>query len=185
MNCGSLTCVEWYGSDASLPEEIVTTTSKQGQPSYDRSAWEDRFNEPTLRALREPLGADALKAFDRADAALRELTGSAEPKLIWHGACWRWTLEYKFNRGRDTLAVLVPNPADLQLAAPVSEAFVESLPKRRLKRAVRDGLELASPPFDTNWAVWSLTSVSLLEEVLSLLERKLTMAADDSKKMTG
>lgn len=185
MNCGSLTCVEWYGSDASLPEEIVTTSKQGQQKSYRRSAWEDRFNQPTLRALREPLSGEALRIFDRADAALRELTGGAEPTLTWHGACWRWTLVYKFNRGRDTLGVVVPNPADLQLAAPVSEAFLESLPRRRLKRAVRDGLELASPPFDTNWAVWSLTSLSLTDEVLSLLERRLTLAANGSKKMTG
>jgi hypothetical protein len=51
------------------------------------------------------------------------------------------------------------------------------LSKRRLKRAVRDGLELAREPFNTNWAVWSVTAVSMLDDLFDLVERKLQYMA--------
>ncbi len=162
------------------------TKQNKGQPSYHRPAWEDRFNEPTVRALGEALPSDAHRLFERAHHALEALADQGGANLAWHGPCWRWTIEYRFNRGRGTLAVLVPNPVDLQLAAPVNELLLESLPKRRLRRAVRDGLDLASPPFDTNWAIWSVSSVPILDEVLMLLERRLMLESQRSpSKMTG
>jgi hypothetical protein len=42
-----------------------------------------------------------------------------------------------------------------------------------MKRAVRDGVDLAQDPFDTRWGVWSIHAESLLEEVVDLIELKL------------
>ena len=47
---------------------------------------------------------------------------------------------------------------------------------KRLKKSVREGLELAAEPFDTNLAVWFLTAglVSDLEDLLQRRVRQLT-----------
>ena len=69
--------------------------------------------------------------------------------------------------------MLVPSPADLQLAVPMEREFVQSLPQRRMTRSVRDGIGLAQDPFDTRWGVWSIQSGSVLDDLVDLIELKL------------
>lgn len=147
-------------------------------------AWHDRFKVPTVQRLREALSPSTRSAFDNLLANLRDIDGVSE-SLAWHGECWRWTIEFhshspgpgiRMGRGmnqRDALAVIVPNPADLQLAMPMSRDFAQSLPVKRMKSAVRDGLELAQEPFDSHWGVWSITSRSLIDDLQDLVELKL------------
>jgi hypothetical protein len=94
--------------------------------------------------------------------------------LAWYGDCWRWSIEFRTRLSKDPLAVLIPCPQDLQLALPLDREFTSSLPIKRMKRAVRDGLELAQEPFDTRWGVWSLAGSSLLDDLQDLIELKLT-----------
>lgn len=149
---------------------------QQGKPSYERMAWTDRFNTPTAARLRDGLPANARGVFDHLRQRLTELDGVRE-SLAWHGDCWHWTLEYHTRHSEEPLAIVVPCPGDLQLAMPVTREFSKLLTTRRLKRAVRDGLELAQEPFDNRWGVWSVTGVSLLDDLQDLIELKLAQLA--------
>lgn len=142
------------------------------QTSYDRSAWEDRFNQPTIVKLKTELPKPAAKLFEAVRRHIMGLDGVAEG-FKWQGACWRWTVEYRTKLSDDPLAVIVPSPNDLQLAMPLDQEFIESLQMRRMKRATRDGVGLAQEPFDTHWAVWSIQADSLVDDVVDLVELKL------------
>lgn len=140
---------------------------------YGRLPWTDRFNEPTPRQLRNGLPTEVISLFDRARAHLRGLKGINEC-TAWYGHCWRWAIEYRTSEQEDPLAILIPSPSDLQLAMPLDPAFLTALPINRLKRAVRDGLDLARDPFDTRWGVWSLQTEPIVEELERLIDRRLT-----------
>jgi len=141
--------------------------------------WQDRFATPTAAQLRSPLKDDVGTLFDRLRQDLSKRPGVQE-SVVWYGLNWCWSLEYrslpaKPSRGaadEQPLAVLVPSPTDLQLAMPVDQEFIQLLPVRRLKRSVRDGLELASEPFDTRWAVWSVVP-PLIDDLRDLLDRRV------------
>jgi hypothetical protein len=148
------------------------TISMVSPKGYERVAWEDRFNRPTVERLKVPLGAAATKLFDRLRHDLRSLEGVTE-SFAWHGDCWRWTIEFHTQHSDDPLAVLIPSPLDLQLAVPLDRDFVRSLPQRRMKRSVRDGIGLAEDPFDTRWGVWSVQSGGLRDDLVDLIELKL------------
>ncbi|MHC4414549.1 MAG: hypothetical protein ACYS0G_04625 [Planctomycetota bacterium] len=139
---------------------------------YERTAWEDRFNRPTVENLRAALEPPSAKLFSLLRRQLRELDGVRE-QLAWHGDCWRWTIEYRTRHSDDPLAVLVPSPTDLQLAVPLEREFTRSIPTRRMTRALRDGLGLAQEPFDTRWGVWSIQTAAILGDVVDLIELKL------------
>jgi hypothetical protein len=139
---------------------------------YDRIAWEDRFNRPTTATLRAGLDGKSRRLFDRLRRHLLELDGVSED-YAWRGDCWRWTVEYRIKRGDEPLAIVIPSPLDLQLAVPMDPEFAHSLSTRRMKRAVRDGVDLAQDPFDTHWGIWSIQAANLLEDVVDLVELKL------------
>jgi hypothetical protein len=140
--------------------------------TYDRVPWEDRFNRPTAEQVREGLRAQPKRLFDLLRRSLRALDGAREV-LAWHGDCWRWTLEYRTRQREEPLCVVVPSPADLQLAVPLSQDFVKSLRLDRMKRPVRDGIGLAAAPFDTRWGVWSIQAAAIVEDLIDLVELKL------------
>jgi hypothetical protein len=140
--------------------------------AYERIAWEDRFNRPTTADLRSALDGKARKLFDLLRRHLLEIDGVTEG-FAWRGDCWRWTVEYSTKRGEEPLAIVIPSPQDLQLAVPMDRDFARSLTTRRMKRAVRDGVDLAQDPFDTHWGLWSIQAASLLEDVVDLVELKL------------
>ncbi len=139
---------------------------------YERAAWEDRFNRPTIEALRASLSSPAAKLFTQLRRHLLALDGVTEG-FTWHGVCWRWTIEYYTDHSDEPLALLVPSPTDLQLAMPLEREFVRSLSMRRMKRSVREGIGLAQDPFDTRWGVWSIQTEGLLEDLTDLIEHKL------------
>ena len=140
--------------------------------TYKRKAWKDRFNRPTLQQLRSELPGDQRSYLDAARERLLDLDGVQEV-AAWYGESWHWTIEYRVDQSEDPLAVLIPSPTDLQLAVPMDLEFIRSLPIRRMKRAVRDGIDLAQEPFDTRWGVWSIQSPGLLEDVVDLVEQML------------
>jgi len=132
--------------------------------------WQDRFTEPTPDALRSSLSEEATLFLDRIRQTLLAQKGVSE-KVGWYGINWCWSIEYRFGRRSDLMAVLIPSPTDLQLAIPIEPSFVNSLPYRRLKRSIRDGLDLARAPFDTRWAVWSINQAHMLDDLEELLGR--------------
>ena len=58
----------------------------------------------------------------------------------------------------------------MQIASQLSHAFIDQLSTRRLKRFVRDGIELAMPPHETEWAIWSAHSATAVEDVMPVLK---------------
>ena len=139
---------------------------------YERKSWEDRFNRPTVAGLRIGLDGDCARLFDLIRRHLLSLEGVTE-EFAWHGDCWRWTIEYRLKRNQDPLAILIPSPSDLQLAISLEREFVKSLTSRRMKRSVRDGVDLAQDPFDTRWGLWSIQAGGLLEDLVDLIDLKL------------
>jgi hypothetical protein len=139
---------------------------------YNRLPWKDRFKEPSPADLRGGLEKPVVRTFDRARDHLRKVSGVRET-VGWYGQSGCWTLEYRLTGHREPFAVLIPSPEDLQLAMPLEAAFITTLPLKRMKRGVRDGLELANEPFDTNWGVWSLAPDGLLEDLKDLLDRRV------------
>lgn len=140
-------------------------------------AWTDRFREPSISDLRRGLEADATDAFDRMRRLLTRRREIRETPA-WYGSCWRWVLEYRVPLRSTPIAVLVPSPDDLQLLMPLDADFLATLPTRRMKRSIRDGLELADAPFDTNLAVWSIDPPSLVEDLQDLVRRRLEFVHD-------
>lgn len=140
--------------------------------TYDQLPWQDRFNQPSIALLRKHLGGEATRLFDRARRRLLEMDG-LEERFTWRGDCWRWTIEYAAKRADEPLALIIPSPADLQMAIPLDREFVRSLSVQRMKRTIRDGLELAQDPFDTRWGVWSIQSSGLLDDLQELIELKV------------
>lgn len=140
--------------------------------TYGRPPWEDRFNRPTVQQLRNGLPAVDRSLFDGIRKRLLDLDEVTE-RFAWHGDSWKWTIELHTKHSDDPLAVIIPSPADLQLAIPLDASFTNSLPVKRMKRGIRDGLELAQEPFDTRWGIWSVHAKNLLDDLRHLVELKL------------
>ena len=70
-------------------------------------------------------------------------------------------------------ALIIPSPEDVQLAVALDMEFVDSINTRRMKRAVRDGLSLGQPPFNTRWGVWSIPLPGVLVELNSIVKQKV------------
>ncbi len=138
---------------------------------YERPAWDDRFNRPSIERLRGAMNTASRRLFDTLHRHLGSLDG-VRHVLAWNGECWRWTVEYRTRHSQEPLAVVVPSPSNLQVAVPLDRDFTRSLPTQRMNRALKEGLELAADPFDTRWGVWSIQGVGLVEEVVDLVELK-------------
>jgi hypothetical protein len=144
---------------------------RSGGP-YGRPAWSDRFAQPSVRQLRDELPVPNRRLFDAIRKHMLDQEGVQEA-LVWYGAGWHWAIEFRTRLSKDPLAVLIPAPHDLQLALPMDKDFTESLSLKRMKRAIRDGLELAREPFHTRWGIWSLAGSNLLDDLQDLIELKL------------
>jgi len=139
--------------------------------AYTKLAWQDRFNRPTVAQLRSALKANDKALIDRLIKHIEEIDRVSHT-VAWYGDSWRWVVEFRAARNPQPFAVVIPSPDDLQLAMPTSPKFAAEMATRRLKRAVRDGLDLAGEPFDTRWAIWSVNSLSMLADLLHLINDK-------------
>lgn len=135
------------------------------------SIWTDEFNTPTVEGLRKLVVSDAKKAFDKAISKMHAL-GEIREELRWYGDCWYWCVALMSEHMDDPLAILIPFPEDLQIATTLSHEFIDQLSTRRLKRFVRDGLELAMVPHQTNWAIWSIPTPMAVEDVMPVIKNK-------------
>jgi hypothetical protein len=137
-----------------------------------RIPWQDRFRRPTPEQLRKGLPRAHGRLFDLTRRRLRE-AGELVESVGWYGQSWRWAIEYRSTAHDEPVVVLIPCPDDLQMAMLLDPDFIDALPIKRMKRAVRDGLELARPPFDTRWGVWSISQSAVVEDLKDLLVRRL------------
>ena len=145
--------------------------------SDKRSPWQDEFNIPTLDDLRIDLPLPSAELFDTTRSFLLSNENILE-EMRWYGDCWFWTISYylKSENTDDDLPIagIIPAPDNLQVAAPLDREFLEQLNPRRMKRAVRDGIDLAAEPYSTQWAVWPVNAKNLLEDLISLLKQRLS-----------
>ena len=155
--------------DSALPKSSAPPMPRSAE--YQRIVWSDRFNCPTVASLRAGLKPPARAIFDKLRKHLADYDRVSE-RIAWFGESWRWVVEFRVGREAEPFAVIVPSPEELQLAVPTTQKFAQELTTRRLKRAVRDGLDLASAPFDTRWAVWPVTSASMLADLTIVLDCK-------------
>jgi len=145
---------------------------QRSSKAFQRPAWTDRFNAPTLGALRDGLPALARTRFDALRKRMLEIDSASE-NVAWYGDCWHWAIEIRTRHGGDPLAIIVPSPDDLQLALPMDPDFARTLPLQRMKRAIRDGLELALEPYHSRWSIWSVNAASLIDDLQDVIEMKL------------
>ncbi len=140
-----------------------------------KSPWEDRWVQPELAQLLNPLDEQRRKIVDILIEKINEFPG-VHQGLIWHGAAWRWTLEFSLydedGKLLETLAYLVPNPETPVLCVPMKSQMVEKLPIKRLNRYIRDGIRVAKRAMDTHWAVWTPTAVTETEHLMDLIKRR-------------
>ncbi|MCZ6834691.1 MAG: DUF3788 family protein [Planctomycetota bacterium] len=148
--------------------------------TYERMPWIDCFNQPSIKQLKSSLGDEPSTLFDLVNSKLAKIEG-VTPDLKWFGDGWHWTVSYFTGHGEDPLAILIPNPEDVQLAMPLDPEFLKLLPQDQIKKTVRDGLELATTPFDSNWAVWSLDSAGTVKEILDVIKLKLKFLIETAR----
>ncbi len=135
------------------------------------SIWTDEFNQPSIDQLRTLALQDTKKAFDKTITKVLALD-NVETEVVWYGECWFWAVTFKSDFMDDPLAIMITAEENLQIATPLTHEFIDQLSTRRLKRFVRDGLELAMPPHKTNWAVWSIPTPNAVEDVFPVIKSK-------------
>lgn len=132
-----------------------------------RCLWEDRFSKPTIDALLaeipRPAGSliEAFRASLLAEATFTE-------GLSWQGIPWRWSLTY--SEGRRLIAYIVPNPVKPGVCVPIPAGLLGALPPRKLSKAIREAVASSPTVGGTAWAQFDLTSKTLADELLLLVQ---------------
>ncbi len=138
-----------------------------------RSRWDDKFHEPTPGILFAGV-VDRSLADDLTHARqqIHALHGIKE-SVQWLGTPWKWTfvLSCELDPTR-ALAYLIPEPARPQVCIPLTAAMIRSLPMRRLKKSVREGIMYSKVVAGTYWPTWELGARASAEDVLDLVSRK-------------
>ena len=138
-------------------------------------AWQDQWSTPEEDSLFEALSEQhcrcvkkLMKMIDAQDNLVREIT--------WQGPGWRWCFEYKTvdDDGKviDTHCYIVPNTETPFITIPMSEAFIESLPWRRLLKFIREGISVAKCAVEVHWGTWTLNLDNECKALNDLVLRK-------------
>lgn len=138
-----------------------------------RSAWEDRFRQPTVADL---LGGMPKEVASLVRAVRGELHEGREltEELRWLGVSWCWTMVFRAEEANPKGWVyLIPRPDRPCVAVPVSVHVLESVPLRNFGKVVRDGLQFSRVVDGVRWPEWELTSKSMAEEIVKLAEHTL------------
>lgn len=149
-------------------------------------SWANKFLRPSPDQLVSQCATKQLgQLVEAARKELSALVGVSET-LSWQGVPWRWSFVYSL-AGEDAgtpatgahvtlrsqpLAYLIPDPQRPQVSVPLSWQVVESLPMRRLKRFVRDGIVHSRLVGEVHWPTWDFSARSQLDEILDLIVRK-------------
>ncbi|MCC7191548.1 MAG: hypothetical protein IT444_02095 [Phycisphaeraceae bacterium] len=145
-----------------------------------RLAWNDRWSQPTLAQLVDPLKSHHRRVFDTLLLQFNELA-SVNQSIIWYGPAWKWTIHYtlalKPAKGSksvepETLAYLVPRVEAPMVCVPLSDAVIEKLPMHRLSKFVRDGVKMAKCAVAIHWACWTPATLSEVGLIMDLVKRR-------------
>ena len=154
--------------------------------------WQDRWTKPTVEALLGPINVQHQPVLRNLIERLNELEG-VKADVVWYGPGWRWTIEYRLADVPATgdpavdptrvLCYIVPDPIAPSVCIPLTEAFIDALPWRRLTRFIRDGIRSAKCAVAIHWGVWLIMGETESKATLDLITRKLkfltTARADD------
>ena len=137
-----------------------------------RMPWENRFERPTIEALRGPYNKQLGGYHDTARDFLLKFE-NIEETIDWHGLPWRWSSRFDIVgvTGDRGWVYLVPDPNGPRLSIPLTEEMVEKLPKTRLKKHVREGIDHAKCIGDVRWTDWEITGKAQLDDLLKIAKR--------------
>jgi len=152
---------------------MVQLNAKSQRLDSTRLPWTDRFTKPQIDELSAHYDSVTGNLFDAARRSVSE-PEAVEERLEWQGLPWRWTLVFE-RQGDPTraLAYLVPDPQSPKLSIPLTTEMIRLLPLKRMKKTIRDGIEMGNTINSTVWACWDLGSENQLDEILDILSRKL------------
>ncbi|MBC7773653.1 MAG: hypothetical protein H7210_14255 [Pyrinomonadaceae bacterium] len=156
------------------PEDIGRAGEAPKMPKASkRLAWEDKFRRPEVAELFSHYPSKQLATVAEAIRnRLREFT-EVQESVQWQGTPWRWTFTYTCELDPTRAwAYLIPDPAKVQLCIPLTTPMVQSLPMRRLKKVVRDGIVYSKFVAGTYWPCWDVQSKANLDELFDLAARK-------------
>ena len=160
-------------------------------PATFATAWEDRWNPPTLDALLAEQKEQHQHLLRHLLDRMAEFEG-VEMEIVYHGLAWKWTLEYTLRDDvasadvPDPLAYFVPDPEAPFLCIPLREEHIDQLPLKRLNRYVRDSIRSAKCAVSVHWCKWNPTAMTEVEHLLDLFKRKHKMlTGKTSRKKAG
>jgi len=150
-----------------------------------RLPWQDRWTQPTLLQLLEPLKIQHRRLFEQ---LMEELTQFEQVDQIihWYGFAWNWTIQYRLHDKNaaepHTLLYLVPRVENPIIVIPLSDKVIEQLPLKRLNRFIRDGIKNAKHAVAIHWATWTPNSKAEVSFLADLLKRKCKLLLGVNEK---
>ena len=144
-----------------------------------RLAWEDRWSQPELTQLLEPIKEPYRQPFEQLIERIDDYA-EVERSLDWCGDAWKWTIHYVLHDGSggqgQTLCYLVPRHDSPVICIPLTDQLIQKLPMKRLGKVVRDGIKSAKCAVSTYWATWSPGNRTEVDQLLDLIKRKHKLA---------
>lgn len=152
--------------------------SKAAYPT--RLPWQDRWTEPTLEQLLDPIkGREAhYKALNSVMEGLEAFEG-VERHIVWHGQGWQWCIEYTLDdhyevgpESPDAMAIIIPDPEQPVFCLPLHDKHIEQIPLRRVNRFIRDQIRSAKCSVEIHWCKWSPSAQTEVDHLMDLIKRK-------------
>ena len=158
---------------------MVQIDAKARPLGGDRLPWTDRFSKPNLKQLRSHYDAAATNLFDEARRSVAE-QDDVEERLAWQGLPWRWTLVFEHpNDPTRAFAYLVPDPESVKISVPLTTDMIQRLPMRRMKKTIRDGIEMGNRIDSVVWACWDVATENQLQEIMDIVSLKRAFIEDE------
>lgn len=135
------------------------------------SVWEDQFSRPARASLLAGLNKQDQILVDRCLERL-DAVPRCRCAIRWHGIPWRWTICFERDK-KAPVAFVIPEPRRPRLAVPLTADDLDRINLRKLSRAMREGISLASAINGVVWTEWVLSSKTQTDEVFSLVNSRL------------
>lgn len=143
-----------------------------------QTPWQDRWKQPTIEQLLEPIKESHRKAFDSIMEGMEAYEGISRD-VVWSGEGWQWTIEYVLEghhttgpEDPDAMAYIIPDPEQPVLAIPLKDEHIEQIPLRRVNRFIRDQLRSAKCPVEIHWGKWTPSAQTEVDHIMDLFKRK-------------
>jgi hypothetical protein len=142
--------------------------------STPRLPWQDRWQQPSLEQLTEPLSEQQQRIIHRLIEGIDSFEG-IERHFAWHGRSWKWTIQCDLYDAQGEpigpLVYLVPNPDALEFCMPLKEDTIHQINLKPCNRFVRDGVRAAKCAVTMHWAIFHPTAVTEADHLLDLVNR--------------